>query len=79
MDQQTERAHLRKAEADIASAREHIKRQEALLARLEDLDHNKEAEVARSVLQTMRQTLRVMEEHRQIILDQLSDMKARPW
>jgi hypothetical protein len=72
MDQQTELAHLHKAEADITKARERIRRQEELVARLND---SRDSSTARSVLLTMRETLRLMEDHRELILEQLAALK----
>jgi hypothetical protein len=72
MDQQTELAHLNKAEADIAKARERIKRQEELVDRLND---SQDSSTARSVLLTMRETLKLMEDHRELILGQLAALK----
>jgi hypothetical protein len=76
MDQRSELSHLRKAEKDIADARARIKRQEQLVAHLEKDGHG--TDTARSLLQTMRDTLSVMEEHRRLILDQLTAMKGNP-
>jgi predicted outer membrane protein len=73
MDQHAELSHLKKAEEDINGARVRIERQERLVARLENDGHN--ADTARSLLQTMRETLSVMEEHRRLILEQLAMMK----
>jgi hypothetical protein len=70
MDEGMERSHLRKAEADIADARVRIQRQEQLILRLEMDGHN--AEIAKSLLETMQETLRAMEQHRGFILGQLS-------
>jgi hypothetical protein len=70
MDHAQEQEHLRKADADIAGARERIERQRTLIARMEENGHN--VTTAKALLQTMRETLAVMEEHRQTILDELS-------
>jgi hypothetical protein len=75
MDQRLELSHLSKAEADIAGARERIQRQEALIAHLRE--HGHDISTAQSLLQTMRDTLILMEEHRALILDELSTMKGR--
>lgn len=74
MDQQSEISHLRKADTDLADARARITRQEELVARLEKDGHK--TDTARSLLQTMRETLNTMEEHRRLILDQLAAMPA---
>lgn len=66
MDRDIELAHLRKADADIADARERIAQQARLVARLEEGGHD--AAVARALLDTMRQTLEAMETNRRIIL-----------
>jgi len=73
MDEQTELAHLRKAEFDIAKARERIARQEELIERLQAQGHDITA--AQSVLHTMRDTLGAMEEHREVILQHLAAAK----
>jgi hypothetical protein len=70
MDQQTELAHLHKAEVDISKARDRLARQEKLIARLTQYGHD--ASTVTSVLQSMRDTLAVMEEHRALILRQLA-------
>jgi hypothetical protein len=74
MDQETELAHLHKAEADITSAKARISRQEEIVARLKN--HGQDASIAASLLLTMRDTLKVMEEHRELILEQLAAMKC---
>jgi predicted outer membrane protein len=74
MDQRAELAHLHKAEEDISGARARIERQEQLVARLQKDGHS--TDTARSLLQTMRDTLSVMEEHRRLILEQLAAMKG---
>jgi hypothetical protein len=70
MDPATEREHLRKADANIAAARKRIERQGVLVARLQDRDHD--ATTAKELLQTMRETLAAMEQHRQQILRELA-------
>jgi len=77
MDQRSEESHLHKADADNADARARVRRQEELLARLEKDGHK--ADAARSLLQTMRETLNVMEEHRRLILDRLAAMRSGAW
>jgi hypothetical protein len=68
-------SHLRKAEADLVAARERIKRQEELMSPLQE--HGHDTSTAQSVLQTMRDTLTLMEEHRALILDGLAAKSAR--
>jgi hypothetical protein len=70
MDRAVEEEHLRKAEADIAEAHARIERQRTLLARLEMQGHD--TATAKSVLQTMHETLALMEQHRRLILQELS-------
>jgi predicted nuclease with TOPRIM domain len=70
MDRATELTHLRKAEEDISKAHERIERQCALIARLREQGHDVTA--ANSMLRTMRDTLAVMEAHRQLIEKELS-------
>jgi hypothetical protein len=67
MDRATELTHLRKAEEDISKAHERIERQ---CARLREQGHDVTA--ANSMLRTMRDTLAVMEAHRQLIEKELS-------
>ncbi len=69
MDHAIEREHLRKAEADIAQARERIERQRALVQRLVGDGHD--ATAAQELLQTMGEILIVMEHHRETILAEL--------
>ena len=66
MDRALEEEHLRKAKADIAEARARIERQQALVARLERDGHD--TATAKSLLQTMHETLAVMEEHQRLIV-----------
>jgi hypothetical protein len=70
MDRQAEEEHLRKANADIAKAHDCVERQRLLVARLQDHGHDTTTAIA--VLQTMRETLHAMEQHRQTILKELS-------
>lgn len=65
-----ELVHLRKAEVDIANACERIERQRELIARLQEHGHDLTA--ANSFLQTMRDLLAAMEEHRRLIVSELS-------
>jgi hypothetical protein len=69
MDREIELEHLRKADADIVKGRERIERQQALVARLKRDGHDVSAAMA--LLQTMQETLAVMEEHRRTILAEL--------
>jgi hypothetical protein len=69
MEKREELRHLRRADADIAAARSRIERQLELVGRLQE--HGHDAETARSVLQTMRETLQLMEDHRELILKEL--------
>ena len=69
VDRATEQEHLRKAEAGIAEANGRIDRQRALLARLESDGHD--TGMAKDLLQTMCETLAAMEQHRQLILEEL--------
>jgi len=70
MDRKTEEEHLRKADADIAQGEERIERQQQLIERLAAHGHN--VATAKSILQTMYETLEVMKEHREIILKELA-------
>jgi hypothetical protein len=74
MDRAVEEEHLRKAEANIAQGRDRTERQTLLVARLEV--HGHDVTAANSVLQTMRQTLAVMEDHRRLILSELRGHQA---
>jgi hypothetical protein len=69
MDRDVELEHLRKADADIADARERVARQVRLIARIEDA--GRDTATARSLLETMRRTLTAMETNRRIILGAL--------
>jgi hypothetical protein len=69
MDRAQEQRHLQKADQDIAECRDRIKRQRLLVNRVAALGHD--TEIARSILRTLQGTLRVMEDHRRIILDRL--------
>jgi hypothetical protein len=70
MDRYNELKHLRSADADIAGARDRIQRQIDLVARLQMNGHD--AAAAQSMLQTMHETLRLMEDHRELILKELA-------
>ena len=70
MDRATELTHLRKAEEDIVKASERIDRQLDLIARLREGGHD--LTTANAVLATMRDTLTVMKEHRELIEKELS-------
>jgi hypothetical protein len=75
MDSKLERGHLRKAESDIAKARDHIEKQIALMERLEADGHD--TTTAQALLETMRETLTQMESHRDSILRELADMEKQ--
>jgi hypothetical protein len=70
MDRAIEQEHLRKADADIAEARQRIERQHVLVARMAGNGHD--TAMAKELLQTMRETLVAMEEHRDQIIKELS-------
>jgi hypothetical protein len=69
MNRKTELEHLRQADAHIAAARDRVERQTVLVARLMECGH--ETTAAKSVLETMRDTLVVMQEQRRIIKKEL--------
>jgi hypothetical protein len=71
MERATELKHLKKAEADIAKGRERIERQIELIERMRQDGHD--PGTANALLETMRQTLAVMEEHRLLIMKELSE------
>ena len=62
MHRDIELEHLRKADATIAAALERVERQSSLVAQLTESGH--ETAIAASLLQTMRDTLQAMEQHR---------------
>ena len=70
IDRAIEEEHLRKAEADIAAARERIERQSELMTQMSA--HGHDTTTAQELLQTMRETLAVMEQHREAILQELA-------
>jgi len=70
MDRKTEEEHLRKADADIAQGRERIERQKQLIERM--AAHGHDVTAAKSILQTLHETLEVMKEHRETILKELA-------
>jgi hypothetical protein len=70
MDRATELTHLRNAEDGIVRAQDRIDRQYELIARLRN--HGHDATTANALLQTMRETLAVMHEHREHIMKALS-------
>jgi hypothetical protein len=70
MDRAIEQEHLRKADTDIAEARQRIERQHALVAHMAGNGHD--TAMAKELLQTMRETLVAMEEHRDQIIKELS-------
>jgi hypothetical protein len=71
MQRAKELEHLARAETDIAKAQERIERQIELIERLRRNGHD--ASAATSMLETMHQTLAVMEEHRLLIKKELSE------
>jgi hypothetical protein len=71
MDRAMELEHLEKAQTDIAKGRERIERQIELVERLGRDGHDQST--ATALLETMLQTLAVMEEHRLIIVKELSE------
>jgi len=71
MDRALELEHLRKAEEGIAKARGHIQRQRKLIARLRK--HSHDLTTANALLETMHDTLAAMEQHRKLIVKELSD------
>jgi len=70
MDRKSELEHLRVADANIAAARERIERQISIVARLTEGGH--EVTTAQAILQTMRDTLEAMEEHRRSIKKEIA-------
>ena len=70
MNKSDEIKHPRRADVDIAEARNRIERQAELIVRLEE--RGRDAVAARSVLLTMRETLRLMEDHRELIMKELA-------
>ena len=70
MNKSDEIKHLRRADVDIAEVRNRIERQAELIVRLEE--RGRDAVAARSVLLTMRETLRLMEDHRELIMKELA-------
>jgi hypothetical protein len=70
MNRSEELKHLRRADSEVAGARDRIQRQVTLIGRLEE--HGHDVPAAQSVLQTMRQTLRLMEDHRELIIKELA-------
>jgi len=74
MDRAVEEEHLRKAETEIAQGRDRIERQTQLIARLAADGHD--VTTAQSLLQTMRETLAAMEQHRQLIVSELREHRG---
>lgn len=70
MNRPAELQHLRQADAGICEARGRVCRQVELVLRFEK--HGRDASVAKSMLQTMRDTLRLMEDHRAMIVRELA-------
>jgi hypothetical protein len=83
MNRTLELEHLRRAEEDISKGHERLARQTQLIADLER--HGHDATTAKAMLATMHNTLSVMEEHRRLIMKELSDSsetngpKQKPW
>jgi hypothetical protein len=71
MERAMELRHLEKAQTDIAKGRKRIERQIQLVERLGRDGHDQST--ATALLETMLQTLAVMEEHRLIIVKELSE------
>jgi hypothetical protein len=70
MDRTSELKHLRMADANIAAARDLIERQISIVTRLTEGGH--EVATAQEILQTMRNTLEAMEEHRRSIKKEIA-------
>jgi hypothetical protein len=70
-----EKAALEKADIDIASARERITHQQALILELERDGH--ETSEASKLLSVLCETLRVMIEYRATIVDQINRLSKR--
>ena len=66
LDLATEKEHLAKAESDIAEGERRITQQTELIERLRRDDHN--VGEAETLLETLRQTLRTWQDHRDLIL-----------
>ena len=69
-----EEAALIKADVDIADADERIRRQEVLIVELQRDGHS--TELAYELLKTLQTTRQVMDEHRQLIIKTIADIKA---
>lgn len=69
-----EEAALIKADADIADADERIRRQEVLIVELQRDGHK--TDLAYELLKTLQATRQVMDEHRQLIIKTIADIKA---
>ena len=69
-----EEAALIKADVDIADADERIRRQEVLIVELQRDGHS--TELAFELLKTLQSTRQVMDEHRQLIIKTIADIKA---
>jgi len=70
MNRQNELQHLWRADAGITEARDRVLRQMELINRLEARGHDVSA--AKSVLLTMRDSVRLMEDHRAMIIRELA-------
>lgn len=75
MDLEQEEANLRKANDDLAKADARIRKQETLLATLERDGHNTAAAII--LLDTLRDTRRVMAEHRRQIVEAIEEIKEK--
>jgi len=74
MDAEQEQAHLARAEAEIADAHARIDHQRTIIAHLEALGQS--TVTAKSVLQTMLESLEAMEDHRALIKRELERQRA---
>ena len=77
MDRALELKHLRKADANIAQARERVVRQARLIKNLSS--RGQDTSAGQSFLETMHCTLSVMEEHRLLILRELAADAPPNW
>ena len=70
MNRAWEQEHLDQAYRHIAELKTHIVRQRVLVK--DALDTGQSSELAESMLHALEGSLRIFEEHRQLILEQLS-------
>jgi len=61
--------HLAQAVRDLAAARDRVEQQQRVIATLQA--HGHDTTTAESLLETMLQTVRTMEDHRRVILKEL--------